>query len=136
MLLDEARATGAEGEPERELTLTRRHSRDEEVDDVRAADEEEQPRCREQDDERGPHVADHLLAQRNEMRVVDPRLVTEALAERLRDRTRLPLRLRHRDPFAQPADNVPVVRRATRRYLLELTGRPELGTRRDIDRGG
>src|SRR3982751_1732977 len=135
MLPDETRPPGAEREPERELALALRHTRYEQVDDVRAADEEEESRRGEEHHERWPYVADELIAQRNDVRVVDPRLVAVALLERLRDRGRLAPRLRKRYPLAQPADNVPVVRRAARRHHLELARGPELGPGRHVGGG-
>src|SRR3954467_12637229 len=135
MLPDETRPPGAEGEPERELALALRHARNEQVDDVRAADEEEESRCGEEHHERRPYIADELIAQRNDVRVVDPRLVAVALLERLRDRARLPPRLRERYPLAQSADDVPVVRRSACRHHLELARRPELGPRWHVGGG-
>src|SRR4051812_32181220 len=135
MLPDETRPPGAEGEPERKLALALRHTRYEQVDDVRAADEEQESRCGEEHHERRPYVADELITQRNDVRVVDPRLVAVALLERLRDRARLAPRLRKRYPLAQPADNVPVVRRAARWHHLELARRPELVPGRHVGGG-
>src|SRR3954471_9467604 len=100
MLPDETRPPGAEREPERELALALCHERYEQIDDVRAADEEEKSRRGEEHYERRSYVADELIAQRNDMRVVDPRLVAVALLERFRDRARLAPRLRERDPLA------------------------------------
>ena len=102
-LPDDSPVRGAERGPHRHLLAPPDRARQQQVGDVRAGDQQHEADGRHQHDQRSPHVADHLLAQRHDaereaaVRRIDVRM-TGAKARRQRGHLRLRLLERRAGP--------------------------------------
>ena len=105
-------AARAERRAYRQLALTRRRARQQQVDDVGAGDEEQAADRAEEDEEERPDATDQLIVQRHDCDVHHRRVIAVLLLEPLRDAAQIAARLLQCRPVAQAADDAPVVRGA------------------------
>jgi hypothetical protein len=93
---------GAERAADGDLALARHVAREQEVCDVRAPDQHQEPDGAEQHEQRRPYVADHMLV---DGRDLDPNAVVRCRVlarEPLRDPIQICLSLRHRHARREP----------------------------------
>jgi hypothetical protein len=113
----DAAAARAEGDAHRELVLPRERARQHQVGDVGAGDQQDEADRSEQNPQRPPHGADHLIEQRHDLegetavRRVDVRHVA---AQPSRQDVHLVPRRVHAHARLQPRDDVVVLRRPRR----------------------
>ena len=131
--MSETATTRAEREPQSDFAFPNGHARDEQVDDVRARDEEQKRRGAEQHHQRPAHLPHELFVQRNDLGVRHPRLVAVLLFEPARQRAQIGLGLLERDAVVQPCDRPPPAGRSAAAKIW-FVRRPQIVPRRIVHR--
>jgi hypothetical protein len=133
-LLDEMAAARTERRAHGELPVPGRRARQQQARDVGAGDPEQESDRPEEGQERGPHVPDHRVGERQDRGVVEVDLRTEPIPDASGDRAQVRAGLCDRRAFAHAADAAPVVRGPAGKLRFELARDPHAGARRKVER--